>query len=499
MSKKTNILVLFVIILSIPAFPQSPMGSATVPTTHSQNGLFRSSNQIDNSGNRIITGNVGGGRYFRGSVPYESPLGFGDRTSSSSLNSFRRWSSTSSNIYNTYTGKETLYYPYWSKPGNSTTNRSSIYQSRNYKINDKLIDTTTPSSIYQGDARYNSKNALQHTYGYNSRYSEITMTPMTYNQRQGQKYATLDSSKYSRGGQELTSEQKQLLQEILKVNPERIDDKAPDLRVKKQDNDESSKSYEKQKPSEQFSEQINTQTYLDLNKTDEQKNSYDKMTSQLLLLQEQLEQLQKKQLQTKEKDNAQNLQKSDFQKSSSFNNKNETAYTKQYIRTAEPGEHFDSFLENKFRENLGKADNLLKNAKYYRAANAYTTAAAYNPQSVSALAGKAHALFGAGEYLSSSLFLARALQMNPDYARQEIDIVAKMGGRDIIETRIAEVEGWIKKNENPDLHFLAAYFCYRLDRLHKAQEHINAAKEKLPDAIVYDILKKIIDEAAATR
>jgi len=498
MGKRTNILVLFVIVLSIPAFPQSQMGSATVPTTHSQNGLFRSSNQIDNSGNRIITGNVGGGRYFRGSVPYESTLDFGDKTSSSSLNSFRRWSSTSSNIYNTYTGKETPYYSYWAKPNQSTTNRSSIYQSRNYKINDKL-DTTMPSSIYQDNARYNSKNALQHTYGYNSRYSEITMMPMTYNQQQGQKYTAPNFSKYSRGGQKLTSEQKQLLQEIVKVNPGRIDDKASDLRVKKQDTDESSKSYKGQKPFEQLSEQINTQTSLYLNKTDGQENSYDRMTSQLSLLQKQLEQLQKEQPQTKEKDEAQNLQKPALQKSLSFNNKNETAYTKQYIRTTEPNGDFNSFLGNKFRENLGKADNLLKNAKYYRAANTYTTAAVYNPRSASALAGKAHALFGAGEYLSSSLFLARALQMNPDYVRGEINIVAKMGGRDIIETRIAEIEEWIKKNDNPDLHFLVAYFYYRLDRLHKAQEHINAAKEKLPDVTVYDILKKIIDEAVATR
>jgi len=503
MSKKNNIIVLFVIVLSIPAFSKSPMGSATVPVTHNQSGLRRSRNPIDTSGNSIVTGNVGGGRHFRGSVPYDSPQEFGDETSSSAFNSFRRRSFTSSNIYNTYTGKATNYYPYWSKQNKSTTRQSSIYQSQNYGINNNPTDAKAPSSIYQRHTSYNSQNGLQRIYGYSNRYSEVTTTPMTYNQRQGEKYTKLDSSKYSRGGQELTSRQKQLLQKIMKVDPQRIDDKAPNLRVKKQDTEEPPKSYKKQKSFEQLREQIKEKTDQNLNKTDLQENSFDKMSSKLSLLQKQLDQLQKKQAQTKEKSEVQNLQKTnlqktDFQKSSSLNNKNKTASAKQYVRTGISEEDFDSFLENKFRQNFDKADNLLKNAKYYRAANAYTTAIAYNPQSVSALAGKTHALFGAGEYLSSSLFLARALKMNPDYARQKIDIVDKMGGRDIIETRIAEIEKWIKKSENPDLHFLAAYFYYRLDRFHKAQEHIDAAKKDFYDTDVYDILKKVIDETQAT-
>ncbi|GAI11990.1 unnamed protein product, partial [marine sediment metagenome] len=96
------------------------------------------------------------------------------------------------------------------------------------------------------------------------------------------------------------------------------------------------------------------------------------------------------------------------------------------------GEHktFASFAEDKFNRHMRAAEEYLKRGRYYRAADAYTLAAIYKPDDPLAYAGKSHALFAAGEYMSSALFLSRALEIFPEYAQFKIDLVAMVGDKD---------------------------------------------------------------------
>ncbi len=74
----------------------NPIGPSTLPPSSVRSGLIRSPNPISgNSGNLIITGNVGGGSYFHGSVPYRSTTGFRAPLGSASLDSFLRDSTRS--------------------------------------------------------------------------------------------------------------------------------------------------------------------------------------------------------------------------------------------------------------------------------------------------------------------------------------------------------------------------------------------------------------------
>jgi tetratricopeptide (TPR) repeat protein len=119
-------------------------------------------------------------------------------------------------------------------------------------------------------------------------------------------------------------------------------------------------------------------------------------------------------------------------------------------------------------------------------------ASIYKPEDPLAYAGKSHALFGAGEYMSSALFLSRALEIFPEYAYVRIDIEGMMGSRDNLEGRIADIEEWLKIRNRGELHFLLGYIYEQLGRLERAMESIESAYEMMPDSVAVAILRKAI-------
>jgi tetratricopeptide (TPR) repeat protein len=158
-----------------------------------------------------------------------------------------------------------------------------------------------------------------------------------------------------------------------------------------------------------------------------------------------------------------------------------------------PYETFASFSKDKFNQHMRAAEQYLKQGKYYRAADAYTLASIYKSDDPLAYAGKSHALFASGEYMSSALFLSRALQIFPEYVRFKIDIVAMVGDKDTLDTRVADVEEWLKRTSAPELYFLLAYVYYQMDKPQSAKEAIDAACKMMPDAQPVLVLKKAIE------
>ena len=161
------------------------------------------------------------------------------------------------------------------------------------------------------------------------------------------------------------------------------------------------------------------------------------------------------------------------------------------------GEHktFASYSQDKFNQYMRNAEKCLKEGKYYRAADLYTLASVHKPDDPLPYAGKSLALFAAGEYMSSALFLSRTIEIFPQYAEFKVDIESMVGDRDKLESTIAEVEQWLKKSEAPELQFLLGYVYYQINRLEPAKKNIDAASEKMPQSPAVIILKKVIDEA----
>jgi tetratricopeptide (TPR) repeat protein len=172
----------------------------------------------------------------------------------------------------------------------------------------------------------------------------------------------------------------------------------------------------------------------------------------------------------------------------------------------------ESFSEAKFNQHIQAAQGHLKAGRYYAAADSFALASIYKLDPGEAgsdtaqadglalcFAGRGHALFAAGEYISSALFLSRALEIAPEYVRAKIDLAAMLGGQGKLESRIADIKEWLGRSGSGRLEFLLGYVYYRMGRLNQAKQAIEAASEKMPGSSAVDTIKKAIDDAIAGR
>jgi tetratricopeptide (TPR) repeat protein len=170
------------------------------------------------------------------------------------------------------------------------------------------------------------------------------------------------------------------------------------------------------------------------------------------------------------------------------------------------GDHQDyaSYSASKFSQYFKAGQEYLKQGKYYRAVDAYTLASIYKPGDPVVFAGKSLALFAAGEYMSSALFLSRALQVLPEYARLEIDLAEALGSKDQLERRLSDAEECLqicrdasyKVGGVGQLQFLLAYIYLRTGRLSEAKKAIDEAYQQVPDVPGVKVLKEAIDRAS---
>ena len=162
----------------------------------------------------------------------------------------------------------------------------------------------------------------------------------------------------------------------------------------------------------------------------------------------------------------------------------------------------DSFWNDKFNQHIAAGEKYLKDGRYYRSAGAYTLALIYKPEEPPAYMGKSHALFAAGEYVSSALFLSRAIaaasqgRKAEDY---EVKQLLALGSqflsyidRDKLESRLADVERWQERSNSTELQFLLGYIYYQMGRLDAAWEAIDGAYKKMPEAPAVIALREVI-------
>jgi hypothetical protein len=166
----------------------------------------------------------------------------------------------------------------------------------------------------------------------------------------------------------------------------------------------------------------------------------------------------------------------------------------------------------KFEEHIRAADEYLRRREYYKAVDSYELALVYQKREPLAQAGRGHALFAAGEYMSSALFLSRALEgfaaaaakagaegWQPEDAAAWLAILRGSFStidKDDIENRIVDAEQWSKTSDSGQLHFLLAYVYYQMGRAELAKAAIEKAYEKMPEAPAVNMLKRAIESAA---
>ena len=105
------------LLLALATVTLGAIPSATVPPSAYEGGLTNTPNPIDRSSNLPITGNVAGGRHFRGPIPYDSTTSFRAPLGSTNLDSFLRYSTVPQGM----NGYPHNYSPFYSPSGSVST------------------------------------------------------------------------------------------------------------------------------------------------------------------------------------------------------------------------------------------------------------------------------------------------------------------------------------------------------------------------------------------
>jgi len=474
---------------------------ATTPPSVRREGLVRSPNPA-NTGNQLVTGNVRGGDYFRGSVPYRSPSDFGTTLPSSSLDSFMRDSVGAEDLgrYNRYT---LGYSPYYS-PTQAVTSAIPRTSALATSINAYSVQSYLSGNLPQRrDEVLDSASAV----------SLGRLRPMSMTPEEMQKLISSEMAKDSPG---------RLTQQQYQQQPKQL---GPDL---KQQSDAGLKKMPTSFLNEQLLKPVdgnipadskmaltkegrlgeeNAETMFTATSPrslDKQLDVYEQMKQQINTLEKEIQRTQSSP--QPEKPAVSSAAGKEDKKSSKEGQKQELSQAEKLAETDLSAartenilgtyETFASYSDDKFNQNMRAGEFYLKQGKYYRAADAYTLASLYKPGDPLAYAGKSHALFASGEYMSSALFLSRALNIFPEYVRFKIDLVAMVGDKDKLESRIVDVEEWLGKSNAPELQFLLAYVYYQMDRFDKAKESIEEAYKMMPQDSAVLALKKVIEESA---
>jgi tetratricopeptide (TPR) repeat protein len=444
----------------------SSVGMGGTPQSSISSGLTGSPNPMGLNGNLIVTGNVSGGKHFRGVVPYNAVSDFGGRLGSGSVDSFLRYSADGS-----YSSTLTPYY--------SPTRTVSIltHGSQGQLLAPSYVNLSGGSGL--GPLPNQQFAPTSTSYMTNSQFRPLSTNLQGLNRTLSQ-----DIAAYPQGGIQTAQQQQAQMdryREELKQQAEKTAQDQQNIADQKESSEQDAKNKKKlgeNKPGDSFEniqkELETVQKILDQLKAGETPTLPDNSDKQT------------------EAENAAKQETADRDAAAS----NLSAKAKTVL-----GEHktFKDFEKAKYNEHIRTAENYMKQGRYYLAADSYSMALVYKPSDLTALTGKCHALFAAGEYMSSALFLSRALEISPEFVNSKVDLVAVIGNKDTIETRASDILKWMKITNSPELGFLLGYIYYRLDRPDFSKAMIDAAAEKMPDSPAVETLKKAIYDRAANK
>ena len=467
------------------------VGSPTTPPSALRSGLTPNPNSRGiNAGNDVVTGNVGGGREFRGIVPYGSSTYFQGTqgTGAGNMESFIRRSTGSPYATDRSPGAVQPYYsPYQSvsslssrSPGNYSSGGSSALQlpqmsplkkpgdfglvpleearklqQQNTPLRPHAVEQATPESLVYSNYRPLTSTPLEMEH-YISEQVKSTLYPTEQQAQRDQKQpSALDKLSQS---------------EALKKKP--FEPTAQPIKPR-----EPGKIFEPVEPGP-LAEQSRRETAAKAS------SIFDQMQKALR------DEFQK----TLKEREAAKKGVSEANQPAEANTLESTAAISPVTAKAIVGYSttFATKATDRFNELMKAAEEYIKQKQYYKAADAYSLAAIYQPNNPLPYAGKAHALFGAGEYMSSAYFLSRAIEIFPDYTRFKIDLSAMFGDKDLLEKRTADIREWQERTSSPELQFLLAYIYLETDQLEMAQRMTNGALVNMPQSRALVTLDKVI-------
>ena len=497
----------------------SPVGTGTVPVTMYRSGLVASPDPIDPTSNMVVTGNVGGGKYFRGVVPYNAISDFGGALGSGTLDSFLRMSTVPQNYYGGGIA------PFYSQTGTVTR----IVPGTNMVIvpPSSKIRTEQDESLRQRSILFSQTQANAAARSGSLGPAGVRLPPTSTEQVEPYLPLGIDQDQVQREkARERLRAQQKLLDERLKdaaedVNGlEQLVGQRQTVKSSLKSGSEDSYSQLPQTPLEPASvlkpQRPQAPGPVSPQEQPQKIDVYEKMLAEYeqakKAYEEHLDQSRRAEQQAEPDVNMPGRKPAARERQ--YEQPERITSTPAPVSEEQPAEKeplselevlartrrvlserqtFAVYSQDKFNRHMRAAEEYMQQGKYYLAADAYRLASIYKPLDPLAYAGQSHALFAAGEYLSSALYLSRAIEMFNGYVDFKIDIVTMIGDMDTVEKRIADIKAWIELSSAPELEFLLAYVYMQLDRLDKASEAINAAYERMPDVPAVGLLRAAIE------
>lgn len=481
--KRYNLINVFFVIqvfCAVSLALESPIGDPTVPPSSVRSGLVRSPNPVDTSGNFTVTGNVSGGSQFRGLVPYHSPTEFQGSMGTSDLSSFLRRSAPM-NLNRNQVTPQPYYLPSSTVSSINRGGASGLITYSSIRENNGTGYFAAPAVTKNVPTGISNIPEVLPIYE-----SDLTR-PLSYKSRDLERIVNYDLMT-----REAQNDLKAALQKAGEIKRRtNLEVNLPAQALQKDKSipsiPEPIKPMEKSKPLEPLQP---GEVRQELAKAQKAPSIYEQMLKEVSP--EKAAEIGE----TKKSQIEQEYQTDKIEDPNAGGFRSDLSQVGQETAEATKGvyETFATLSNDKFNYYMRSAEELLKQGQYYRAADAYTLASIYKPNDPLAYAGRAHALFASGEYMSSAYYLTMAINMFPQYVGFKVDLNAMIPDKDRLESRIADVKQWAEKNNSPELSFLLAYIYHQLGKDDEAAKAINIAAEKLPDSEAVKGLKQAIEK-----
>jgi len=136
----------------------------------------------------------------------------------------------------------------------------------------------------------------------------------------------------------------------------------------------------------------------------------------------------------------------------------------------------------------------LREGQYARAAESFSLASLYGPNDRRVHIGRCHALFAAGEFAGSAIYLAKAIELDPNQTLTRLDLVSATGGPDLFLQRVTDLEVRVETKGTPDLQLLLAYIYYAMGQPKEAAAAIEAAEKGQPRLPAVELFKAAVSK-----
>ncbi len=406
------------------------------------------------AGNLLITGDVAGGRQFRGVVPYSSIGGFSARTGTESADAFLKATQTTG-----YGGTPGTTQPYYapSRAVSRLPSTGSVASGTAVQA-DVTPDALLP--VQAGSAGLDVRDLA-------GQYRPLSKTPQEMFDVVSRQIPTSQT-------------ETMLLKAINDIRQKELVEELEDIKAKAAElvaDAEKAKGIAIMEPDQprtgikplESPDQVATGS-----PTDKPLDIYDRMLQQL------------------DKDFDEYMKTRDADAKAAVADPDK-ARLDEKLRTSRSGKRLDPNELNAqgYKLYMDLSAEYMTQGKFYRAAETYALARVYKSDDAAAFAGQAWALLATGEYMSSAWYLGRAIEMDPIAAAKKVDLPVLIG-KELTEQRQADLVMWQQKTYSSELQFLLAYVNHQMGNTRDAEDDIRAASLKMEGYKPAALLREII-------